>query len=118
MYMQQFDIGDVTFGGGELSFILGPCVVESYEHARMMSTAIKDICDRVGVKFVYKSSFDKANRRSIDSFRGQGMEFGLDFYLNITCFLSVYDKRFFSSSVFSLFFLYGIYLCFHSSIYA
>ncbi len=78
MYMQQFDIGDVTFGGGELSFILGPCVVESYEHARMMSTAIKDICDRVGVKFVYKSSFDKANRSSIDSFRGQRMEFGLE----------------------------------------
>lgn len=72
-----FSIGDISFGSGELSFILGPCVVESYEHASMMARSIKDICDRVGVGFVYKSSFDKANRSSIESFRGQGMEFGL-----------------------------------------
>ncbi len=75
--MQSFQAGDVSFGDGGLSFILGPCVVESYEHASMMATAIKDICERVGVGFVYKSSFDKANRSSIDSFRGEGMEFGL-----------------------------------------
>lgn len=72
-----FSIGDVQFGNGGLSFILGPCVVESYEHASMMARSIKEICDRVGVGFVYKSSFDKANRSSIESFRGQGMEFGL-----------------------------------------
>jgi 2-dehydro-3-deoxyphosphooctonate aldolase (KDO 8-P synthase) len=78
MNMQRFDVENVSFGGGELSFILGPCVVESYDHAKMMSTSIKEICDRVGVRFVYKSSFDKANRSSIDSFRGQGMEFGLE----------------------------------------
>ena len=76
--MQRFNIDNVTFGGGELAFILGPCVVESIEHARMMSNSIKEICDRVGVSFVYKSSFDKANRSSIDSFRGEGMDFGLE----------------------------------------
>jgi 2-dehydro-3-deoxyphosphooctonate aldolase (KDO 8-P synthase) len=43
-----------------------------------MATEIRDICERVGVKFVYKSSFDKANRSSIQSFRGGGMEFGLE----------------------------------------
>lgn len=75
--MDSFSIDDVRFGGGELSFILGPCVVESLDHAMMMSQAIKEICDRVGVKFVYKSSFDKANRSSIDSFRGDGLDFGL-----------------------------------------
>ena len=75
--MHSFNIGNVQFGGGQLSFILGPCVVESAQHALFMAQEIKDICDRVGVGFVYKSSFDKANRSSIESFRGDGMEFGL-----------------------------------------
>jgi 2-dehydro-3-deoxyphosphooctonate aldolase (KDO 8-P synthase) len=75
--MQSFQVGDVSFGGG-LSFILGPCVVESVDHAMFMAQEINDICKAVGVGFVYKSSFDKANRSSIDSFRGAGMEFGLD----------------------------------------
>ena len=76
--MQSFEIEDVKFGGGELSFFLGPCVVESPDHAMMMASEIKEICGRVGVGFVYKSSFDKANRSSVESFRGQGMDFGLD----------------------------------------
>ena len=76
--MQSFHIGDVSFGDGELAFILGPCVVESAQHALFMAQEIKDICAHVGVDFVYKSSFDKANRSSIESFRGQGMEFGLE----------------------------------------
>ncbi len=74
----SFNVGNVPFGGGALSFILGPCVVESAEHALYMARSIKDICAEVGVEFIYKSSFDKANRSSIDSFRGDGMEFGLD----------------------------------------
>ena len=76
--IQQFEVGNVTFGGGQLSFILGPCVVESAQHALFMAQEISDICKHVGVDFVYKSSFDKANRSSIESFRGQGMDFGLD----------------------------------------
>ena len=71
--MQSFSIRNAHFGTGELSFLLGPCVVESVDHAMFMATAIKTICDCVGVAFVYKSSFDKANRSSIESFRGQGM---------------------------------------------
>ena len=77
-FMNSFEIGNVGFGDGSLAFILGPCVVESLEHAMKMATAIKSICERVGVRFVYKSSFDKANRSSIESFRGGGMDFGLD----------------------------------------
>src|SRR5678815_2475413 len=76
--MQSFSVGNVPFGGGDLAFILGPCVVESGQHALFMAQEINDICKHVGVGFVYKSSFDKANRSSIDSFRGQGMEFGLE----------------------------------------
>ncbi len=74
----SFQIGDVAFGTGKLSFILGPCVVESAQHALFMAQEISDICKHVGVEFVYKSSFDKANRSSIESFRGGGMEFGLE----------------------------------------
>ena len=73
----SFKIEDVSFGGGNLSFILGPCVVESAQHALFMAQEISDICTNVGVDFVYKSSFDKANRSSIESFRGDGMDFGL-----------------------------------------
>jgi 2-dehydro-3-deoxyphosphooctonate aldolase (KDO 8-P synthase) len=76
--MRSFEVGDVKFGNGRLTFILGPCVVESAQHALFMAQEIKDICANVGVDVVYKSSFDKANRSSIESFRGQGMEFGLD----------------------------------------
>ncbi len=74
---REFSVGTVPFGDGGLSFILGPCVVESARHALFMAREIKDICDHVGVGVVYKSSFDKANRSSIESFRGDGMDFGL-----------------------------------------
>ena len=75
--MNQFFVNGVSFGGGDLAFMLGPCVVESLVHARKMASSIKEVCGEVGVPFVYKSSFDKANRSSADSFRGDGMEFGL-----------------------------------------
>ena len=76
--MKSFSVNQVPFGNGELSFLLGPCVVESSQHAMFMAQEINDICKHVGVKFVYKSSFDKANRSSIESFRGEGMDFGLE----------------------------------------
>lgn len=76
--IKSFKVENVTFGDGRLSFILGPCVVESAQHALFMAQEINDICKSVGVEFVYKSSFDKANRSSIESFRGGGMEFGLE----------------------------------------
>lgn len=76
--VRPFEVSGIPFGSGDLSFLLGPCVVESYEHASKMATSIKEICDRVGVGFVYKSSFDKANRSSIESFRGDGMDRGIE----------------------------------------
>ncbi|QYO64671.1 3-deoxy-8-phosphooctulonate synthase [Leptolyngbya sp. 7M] len=78
MSVTSFEISKVGFGSPDISFILGPCVVESRDHAMFMAQEIGDICRSVGVGFVYKSSFDKANRSSIESFRGQGIEFGLD----------------------------------------
>ena len=78
MKIKSFSVGKTTFGDGNLTFILGPCVVESAQHALFMAQEISDICNHVGVNFVYKSSFDKANRSSIESFRGGGLEKGLE----------------------------------------
>jgi 2-dehydro-3-deoxyphosphooctonate aldolase (KDO 8-P synthase) len=65
-------------GRGEpLLFIGGPCVIESESHALDLGRAIKRIADACGVTYVFKASFDKANRTSINSFRGPGLEAGL-----------------------------------------
>ena len=70
--------GPVSFGSGHpLAFILGPCVIESTQHAIDTAVALKDIAARVGVPLVFKASFDKANRTSIGSYRGPGLEDGL-----------------------------------------
>ncbi|HUF02981.1 MAG TPA: 3-deoxy-8-phosphooctulonate synthase [Aridibacter sp.] len=76
--VKAFSVGNVEFGGPDLAIIAGPCVIESRDHAFKMAAAISEIADRVGIRFVYKSSFDKANRSSIESFRGKGMDFGLE----------------------------------------
>ena len=57
--------------------IAGPCQIESQSHAEQIAGSIKEICDKVGVKFIYKSSFDKANRTSVSSRRGIGIDEGL-----------------------------------------
>ena len=75
--MRSFNIGKVEAGGGTLFLIAGPCVVESESHALKMAHAIRDIASRLGVPYIFKSSFDKANRTSINSFRGPGIEEGL-----------------------------------------
>ena len=58
--------------------IAGPCVIESEDMAMRTSEAIKAITDELGIHFIYKSSFDKANRTSGKSFRGPGLEEGLE----------------------------------------
>jgi 2-dehydro-3-deoxyphosphooctonate aldolase (KDO 8-P synthase) len=55
----------------------GPCVIESEGHSLYMAESIKDICERTGFSFIFKSSFDKANRSSSSSYRGPGLEYGL-----------------------------------------
>jgi 2-dehydro-3-deoxyphosphooctonate aldolase (KDO 8-P synthase) len=75
--MRSFDIGNINAGAGTLFLIAGPCVVESESHALKMAHAIRDIASRLGVPYIFKSSFDKANRTSIDSFRGPGIDEGL-----------------------------------------
>jgi len=60
-----------------LAFILGPCVIESRDHALFMAEQLKALSVQIGFPLIYKSSFDKANRSSIDSYRGPGLEAGL-----------------------------------------
>ena len=69
----------IAFGGDNPPlFIAGPCVIESHEHAMRMARTLKKLRDELKVNLVFKSSFDKANRSSIDSFRGPGLEKGLE----------------------------------------
>ncbi len=74
---KPFRVGNTTFGDGRLTIIGGPCVIESREHALMMARECATRAYKAGLDFVYKSSFDKANRSSLTSFRGLGMEEGL-----------------------------------------
>ena len=71
-------VGPVTIGGGApLALIAGPCVIESRDAALRHAERLKALAARAGVALVYKSSFDKANRTAIGSFRGVGMDEGL-----------------------------------------
>jgi 2-dehydro-3-deoxyphosphooctonate aldolase (KDO 8-P synthase) len=76
--VKPFGVGNTTFGDGRLTIIAGPCVIESRQHALMMARECSSRAREAGLDFVYKSSFDKANRSSVKSFRGLGMEAGLD----------------------------------------
>jgi 2-dehydro-3-deoxyphosphooctonate aldolase (KDO 8-P synthase) len=72
-------IGQIQIGGGSpLAVIAGPCVIESKEAALRHAGALKEKADRAGVPYVFKSSYDKANRSSVHSFRGPGLEKGLE----------------------------------------
>jgi 2-dehydro-3-deoxyphosphooctonate aldolase (KDO 8-P synthase) len=73
----SFQIGDVRIGSGDLFLIAGPCVIESEEHALRMAEIIKGVAKALGFPFVFKASYDKANRTSIRSFRGPGIKEGL-----------------------------------------
>ena len=78
------DVAAVAIGGGRpLVLIAGPCVIESLDHASRICAAIQAVCAEVGIDFVFKSSFDKANRTSISGFRGPGFEDGLSVLAHI-----------------------------------
>jgi len=75
---KSFQVGAASFGDGRLTVIAGPCVIESVSHAMMMARECAQRARDAGLDFVFKSSFDKANRSSIKSFRGLGLESGLE----------------------------------------
>ena len=76
--MKPVRIGSLALGGGHpLAFILGPCVIESASHALETAAAVREAASRCGVPVIFKASYDKANRTSIASFRGPGLDAGL-----------------------------------------
>ncbi|MFA5121369.1 3-deoxy-8-phosphooctulonate synthase [Zavarzinia sp.] len=81
---RHVSVGSLTIGN-DLPFavIAGPCAMEGREHALEMASALKEICDRVGVGLIFKSSFDKANRTSIKSNRGVGLSAALPIFAEV-----------------------------------
>ena len=76
--MQSFTIRDITVGpDAPLLIIAGPCVIESYDQCARIGSAVRDRCAELGLSYIFKASFDKANRSSIDSPRGPGINEGL-----------------------------------------
>jgi 2-dehydro-3-deoxyphosphooctonate aldolase (KDO 8-P synthase) len=75
--IKPFKVGNAELGGSDLFLIAGPCLVESESHALRMAEAISAITTRLGVPYIFKSSYDKANRTSVSAHRGLGIEEGL-----------------------------------------
>ncbi len=75
---RTISVGNVIFGGGKIAFIAGPCVIESREGCLAIAKELVAISRRLGTPFVFKASFDKANRTSVDAYRGPGLEKGLE----------------------------------------
>lgn len=75
---QIIQVGDVSIGGGNLAVVAGPCSLESLELGLEIGTCVKAICRTLGLGYIFKASFDKANRTSIHSYRGPGLEKGLE----------------------------------------
>lgn len=77
--MHRIAVKDFFIGGkGPLVVISGPCVIESADHSLKAAETLAAICEKAGVSFVFKSSYDKANRSSYESFRGPGLMEGLE----------------------------------------
>ncbi len=76
--MNIIKLKDFEIGGDKLTILAGPCAAESQEILEITAKTLKEITQRLGINFVFKSSFDKANRSSITSYRGPGLEKGLE----------------------------------------
>ena len=78
MLQKTVKVGNIEIGENHpIAFITGPCQLENRNHAMMMADKISNLCARKGAQFIFKASYDKANRSSISSARGIGMEEGL-----------------------------------------
>ncbi|MCF8053976.1 MAG: 3-deoxy-8-phosphooctulonate synthase [Deltaproteobacteria bacterium] len=75
--MREIKIGNVSIGGGGLTLFAGPCVIEDAHLTMDIAVILKEITTKAGVPFVFKASYDKANRTSLCSFRGPGIKEGL-----------------------------------------
>lgn len=81
--MNKIKLRDFEIGGGKLTILAGPCVIENQEILEKTAEGLKKITQKLDINFVFKSSFDKANRSSINSYRGPGLEKGLEMLAKI-----------------------------------
>ncbi|MCK9275102.1 MAG: 3-deoxy-8-phosphooctulonate synthase [Syntrophales bacterium] len=88
--MPAFDIHDFTIGNGNpFVLIAGPCVIENYEIVMQTAKYLRDLTSNIGIPFIFKSSYDKANRSSKDSFRGPGLAEGIEIMAHVKKMLGV-----------------------------
>ena len=87
--MNSFKIGDIEVGNGNLFLMAGPCVLEGYERSLKIGKRTKEIAENLNLPYIFKASFDKANRSSIKSFRGPGLDEGLKILAAIKAELKV-----------------------------
>lgn len=78
MDIKKIKLGNFEIGGDKLTILAGPCAIESQDILNKTAEKLKSVTEKLGINYVFKSSFDKANRSSIDSFRGPGLEKGLE----------------------------------------
>ena len=83
MKIKPLKVGTVTIGGPRPTFILGPCVIESEKFVWRMARRISEICTEESVQFIFKASYDKANRTSVRSYRGLGAREGCELLAQI-----------------------------------
>ena len=102
--MRTIQVGNIKIANNlPLVLIAGPCQMETRDHALMMASNIKRIADKLNIPFIYKSSFDKANRTSIDGKRGLGLEKTIPIFAEIKKGFQVLGVDFFK-----LFILYAL----------
>lgn len=78
VFDSAFDITkDINVGAGQMVLFSGPCAIESWEVCAQVAESLKETCERLNIQYIFKASFDKANRTSVDSYRGEGLEEGL-----------------------------------------
>jgi 2-dehydro-3-deoxyphosphooctonate aldolase (KDO 8-P synthase) len=81
--MRTVTVGPITFGRPPFALIAGPCAIESEDGALRIAESLRKLTSRLGIPFVFKASYDKANRTAADSFRGPGLERGLEILARI-----------------------------------
>ena len=87
--MNKVKVGNIEFGGDKLILLAGPCVLEGFERSLKIGQRAKEIADKLGMPYIFKASFDKANRSSIKSYRGPGLVEGLKILAEIKRELNV-----------------------------
>jgi 2-dehydro-3-deoxyphosphooctonate aldolase (KDO 8-P synthase) len=85
----SFQVQNVPIGSSQLFLIAGPCVIESEDHAVRMAESISGVCKALRLPYIFKASYDKANRTSVKSFRGPGVKEGLRILHNIAVGLNL-----------------------------